>query len=375
MNKSVSFLSKYILSCNLCLVVFCVLINTSLEAQEQLPKDKLPPPNTIEAYREELRKFEILRNNKEQQALEEGLEEILSETLEDEEIETQDLEEQKKQVLDEELILPSVKENQETNTTKEPDTQQEQNKNQKQNKKDQQNSKEDKVKEKSKKEKIPFEYYLGIDLSKPLRTALSSSFLADNVLISEGYRGYALQGMLRVTKNGYISADVGYERFRTISGYSYEKEDKNENKETIERTYLNQLGSGMYFDFGWDQNIYKNWSGMRNLITVGGHIGLSRMRQQMQSYRVYTTTDYISLELVENTGIEDYFTNVWISFVVGFHVEVFQNVFLVGSIHSNFRMYFDRADNIENLFVSGYGTTNDYEDLNFRISYGLRYLF
>ena len=227
--------------------------------------------------------------------------------------------------------------------------------------------------EKQPKEKNPYfakDFYIGIETGKLLRSIaskernLTQENTENSISLGKNYSGFSVESMMRLTQNNYLSTSIGYESNLYVN------------------EYLVQRSKGSYFDMGIDHNLYKNWKGMRDLITVGGRIGISQSQQSIKALGVHQRSNYFGLNYIqidENDTDYSYTQSeaigVWVSLVFGLHVELFKNVFCTSSVYVNNTVYTTTQENMDNLFLPGYGKTNDFQSINFRFTYSIRYAF
>lgn len=186
---------------------------------------------------------------------------------------------------------------------------------------------------------------VGIDLSKPLRT-----------LLQDDYSGLELLGDYRIYKNYYIAGEIG-----------------NEQQDIFEEN-LNVSSKGSYIKLGADYNAYENWAGMENAIFIGLRYGISSFSQTLESYAIATQTPYFGTDLIvageESKGL----SASWIELIAGVKVELFQNLYLGANVQLKRRVSEKTPDNMGNLYIPGFGTTNDFSDFGVGYSYNISYL-
>ena len=186
---------------------------------------------------------------------------------------------------------------------------------------------------------------LGVDLSKPLRT-----------LLDDTYSGIELVGDYRVYKNYYISAELGTEKI------------------TFEGDNIETFSNGSYIKVGGDYNAYENWLEMQNAIFVGLRYGFSTFSQTLDSYRIYTSSDYFGPDIreddIETTGL----TASWAEVIIGIKVEVLNNLYLSANVQLKRRISQSTPRNFDNLAIPGFGRTYDSGDFGAGFGYTISYL-
>ncbi len=186
---------------------------------------------------------------------------------------------------------------------------------------------------------------VGIDLSKPLRT-----------LLQDEYSGLELLGDYRIYKDYYLAAEIG-----------------NEKMDLLEEN-LNVSAKGSYIKLGADYNAYENWAGMENAIIIGLRYGFSTFSQTLESYAIATQEPYFGPDVItapqESTGLNA----SWVELIAGIKVELFQNLYLGANVQLKRSVTETTPSNIDNLYIPGFGVTNDYSKFGVGYSYNISYL-
>ncbi|MDY8138965.1 DUF6048 family protein [Aquimarina sp. 2201CG5-10] len=185
---------------------------------------------------------------------------------------------------------------------------------------------------------------VGIDLSRIIRTA-----------VDDKYSGFEIVGDYRFNKRFYIAAEVGNE--------SLIRDEEN----------INVEGSGSYIRAGVDYNTYDNWYGMQNSIYAGLRYGFSTFDQTLNSYDVFTSTNYFpstSRGPITSSGL----TASWAELVLGLEVELFNNLYLGASVSLRSVISEKKPDRFDNLYIPGFGRTNDFSSIGVGYSYSISYL-
>lgn len=186
---------------------------------------------------------------------------------------------------------------------------------------------------------------VGIDLAKPIR-----SFLED------GYTGFEIVGDFRVTKNFYAAAELG-----------------NESKDWTE-PYVSSKTSGSYAKIGFDFNAYENWTGMNNAINLGLRYGFSTFKQELLSYRVYTSNPIFPSEIVYDPQTFSGLTAHWAEFIVGIKAEIAKNLFLSLNAQLKLNLSEGTPENFGNLYIPGFNRTYDYSKFGVGYGYTVSYM-
>ncbi|TRZ43773.1 DUF6048 family protein [Robertkochia solimangrovi] len=191
---------------------------------------------------------------------------------------------------------------------------------------------------------------VGVDLSKPLR-----SFLDDD------YKGLELVGDFRISQNLYVAAELGTEDKITREDYF---------------TFQTQ---GSYLKAGIDWNTYENWYGMSNIINLGARFGVSTFSQDLQEYQIYSENQYWNetgsgLRGEQFLGEYSGLSAQWIEFVLGMKVELFNNLFLGGSVRLNYLINDVSPNELDNLYIPGFNKVTDGSKIGVGYNYTLSYL-
>ncbi|MHA7059364.1 DUF6048 family protein [Aquimarina sp. M1] len=201
---------------------------------------------------------------------------------------------------------------------------------------------------------------VGVDIGRLIRTA-----------VNEDYAGFEINGDYRVYRNYYIAAEIGNE--------SLKRDEAN----------INVEGSGSYIRFGIDYNTYKNWYGMQNNIYAGLRYGFSTFDQTLNNYNIFTGTNFFNPDQGDPENFRDQKIEVkdltagWVELILGVKVEILNNLYLGASV--SLRGLVNEKDPIgvvneddsiqfENLFIPGYGRTNDFSEFGVGYTYTISYL-
>lgn len=181
---------------------------------------------------------------------------------------------------------------------------------------------------------------VGLDLAKPLRTALEA-----------GYTGFEVMADFRVSKNFYAALELGTEE-----------------KERFEQN-LNSTASGSYFKLGADYNAYNNWVGLNNAIFAGLRYGFSTFKQELLSYGIYTRDQsFQEFTLRQEPQSFEGLNASWIELIVGVKTELLNNLYLSINLQLKRRVSETKPENFDNLYIPGFNRT--YDDSVFGVGYG-----
>lgn len=176
-----------------------------------------------------------------------------------------------------------------------------------------------------------------------------------NSFIEKDYKGIELVGDYRLTKRYYLAAELG-----------------NENK-TVQDNHLDFTTKGTFLKAGFDYNLYENWAGMRNLVTVGMRYGASTFSQNLNSFTTYNSNQYFAA--ARPTLYNQKFDGLnaqWVEVVLGIKAEILNNIFVGFSFRMNRLITNSKPDNFDNLYIPGFNRTyegNFGAGFNYTISY------
>lgn len=186
---------------------------------------------------------------------------------------------------------------------------------------------------------------VGVDLSKLLRT-----------LIDDTYSGIELVGDYRVYKNYYIAAELGNEEI------------------IFEGDNIETITNGSYIKVGGDYNAYENWLEMQNAIFVGLRYGFATFSQTLDSYRIYTSSDYFGPDIREDDSETTGLTASWAEVIIGIKVEVLNNLYLAANVQLKRRIGQNSPGNFDNLAIPGFGRTYDSSEFGAGFGYTISYM-
>lgn len=184
---------------------------------------------------------------------------------------------------------------------------------------------------------------IGADLYKPVRS-----------LFEDGYTGFEIVADYRLNKKIYAAAELG--------NLDY----------TIDDDQLNFTTKGSYIKLGFDYNAYDNWLDMENMIYVGIRYGFSSFSQNLNSYKIYDTTDYFEDVTVYPDKNYSGLTAHWAEFVGGIKVEVVDNLYLGFNVRLNLLLAQTKPEDFDNLYIPGFNRTYDGSfgaGFNYTVSY------
>ena len=191
---------------------------------------------------------------------------------------------------------------------------------------------------------------VGIDLSKPIRT-----------YFNDDYKGFEIVGDFRISQKLYIAAELGTE------------------EKTSQEDLYNFTTTGSYLKAGLDINTYENWYGMENLITLGFRAASSTFKQQVNEYKIYNTNPFWGEGVLLGTnpdilGEKEGLSAVWLELILGLKAEIFNNLYIGGSVRLNYLISNKEADNFRNLYIPGFNKVTDGSKFGVGYNYTISYL-
>ncbi|SDS00180.1 hypothetical protein SAMN05216503_1652 [Polaribacter sp. KT25b] len=191
--------------------------------------------------------------------------------------------------------------------------------------------------------KSAYGFRLGMDISKPILSSISSS-----------YSGFEVVGDYRISKRFFVAAELGYE------------------EETTDEDYTNSTVKGSYARLGINYNAYENWLDMNNEIFVGFRYGFSLFDQTLNSYTPNVNSTYFPADLIDTPVTASSLNAHWTEFLFGLKVETFNNLFVSASISYKVMMSTKEPENFKTLYAPGFNTiyeTSTGFGFNYTISY------
>lgn len=186
---------------------------------------------------------------------------------------------------------------------------------------------------------------IGADLSK-----LARSFYDDE------YSGFEVMADFRLKKKLYLAGELGFEERNTVTNY------------------LDITTTGSYLKGGIDYNSYQNWLDMDNMIYFGFRVGASSFSHNRNSFTIYSTNQFwapqfSSSEIREFNGL----TAFWAEIILGLKVELFNNLYLGLNVQLKILATETKPNDLENVYIPGFGKTYDSSSIGAGYSYFLSY--
>ena len=130
---------------------------------------------------------------------------------------------------------------------------------------------------------------------------------------------------------------------------------------------------------GADVNVYGNWYGEQNFITVGGRYAFSSFSQTLNNFRFFNTDRFFNTEgLTDLENVEEEFNGLnasWLELVLGFKIELIKNsnIYAGTSIRLAFLVTNKEDENFPNLFIPGFNKVTEGSDFGFNFNYTISY--
>jgi len=187
---------------------------------------------------------------------------------------------------------------------------------------------------------------IGVDLYRPIYSSINDDDLS-----------YELITSLRIFENFSIASEIG----------SLDKYVEDEN--------VNFTSTGDYLKFGFDYNLFNNWTGMDNSIYLGMRFATSSFNNRINSYTVRNPDSYWSnnvLDSYETINHSNQNAN-WIELLVGIKVETIKNIYLGISVRLNRLLSNTSPNNFNNLYIPGFNKVTDDNSWGSGFNYTLTY--
>ncbi len=187
---------------------------------------------------------------------------------------------------------------------------------------------------------------IGIDLYKPIYSSINDDDLS-----------YELITSLRIFEDFSIASEIG----------SLDKFVEDEN--------VNFTSTGDYLKFGFDYNLFNNWTGMDNSIYLGMRFATSSFNNKIDSYTLRNPDSYWSNNVLDNYETINHSNQNanWIELLVGIKVETIKNIYLGISLRLNRLLSNTAPNNFNNLYIPGFNKVTDDNSWGSGFNYTLTY--
>ena len=187
---------------------------------------------------------------------------------------------------------------------------------------------------------------IGIDLYRPIYSKINDDDLS-----------YELITTLRIFEDFSIASEIG-----SLNRYV---EDEN----------VNFTSSGEYIKFGFDYNLYNNWTGMDNSIYLGIRFATSNFNNKIDNYTVRNPDSYWSNTVTDGYEVVNHSNQNanWLEFLVGIKVETIKNIYFGISLRLNRLLSNSSPNNFSNLYIPGFNKVTDDNSWGSGFNYTLTY--
>ena len=194
---------------------------------------------------------------------------------------------------------------------------------------------------------------IGVDLGRPILG-----------LFDDNFSGFEFVADYRLKQNLFIAAELGNET--------------NSDSEDVGSSLLYDFTvNGNYLKLGADFNIYGNWYGEQNFITVGGRYAFSSFDQTLNSFRVFNSNRFFNpTDFTELITTPEEFNNLsasWIEVVLGVKIELFKNIYANATIRLGYLVSNKEDERFPNLYIPGFNRVTDGSDVGFNYNYSISY--
>ena len=199
------------------------------------------------------------------------------------------------------------------------------------------------------KEKVPLSLRFGFDLYRIIRSQTTDDF-----------NGFEVVGDLRLSQNFFIALELG----------------AIESTQQIEQ--VNFTTNGTYYKLGFDYNMFENWEGMDNHVTIGLRYATSSHDQFLNNYTLLDRTRFWvgSNMLISNgfaTGSRPNLNAQWLEVAVGFKVQLLKKIYMGLSLRLN-RLLNDKIpENFDNIYIPGFYKKTENNNFGAGFNYTLTY--
>ena len=187
---------------------------------------------------------------------------------------------------------------------------------------------------------------IGIDLYRPIYSNINDDDLS-----------YELITTLRIFEDFSIASEIG-----SLDRY-------------IEDENVNFTSSGEYIKFGFDYNLFNNWSGMDNSIYLGMRFATSNFNNKIDNYTVRNPDSYWSNTVTDGYEVVNHSNQNanWLEFLVGIKVETIKNIYFGISLRLNRLLSNSSPNNFSNLYIPGFNKVTDDNSWGSGFNYTLTY--
>ncbi len=132
---------------------------------------------------------------------------------------------------------------------------------------------------------------------------------------------------------------------------------------------------GNYLKLGVDYNIYDNWPGMDNQISMGFHYGYSNFTGTLVGYKINQPSNtFPPMENIVNKEFKN-ISGKWFEITSKLQVEVLRHIYLGYSISLKYLLSAKRTNEYEVPFIPGFYKVNSNRNFGFGMQYYISYRF
>ncbi len=211
-------------------------------------------------------------------------------------------------------------------------------------------------------------------------TSILTAQAQDTIPVSNKRRNdsYGLRVGLDLKKITQTIADEDYTGFEVVADYRLSQKiylagEFGREENNVEDNSISITTEGNYLKIGADYNVHKNLLGMRNLIYIGSRYGISRFSQRLDNFSIAQQNSFFISEQLQGNLEQSNLSTHWIEFLGGIKAEVLDNLFLGFSVAVQYKFIEDKPDGFDNLYIPGFGKTNDFSEFSASFSYFISY--
>ena len=138
---------------------------------------------------------------------------------------------------------------------------------------------------------------------------------------------------------------------------------------------LNVRTQGTYFKTGIDYNIYDNWPGMDNQVSVGFYYGYSNFDAFLYDYVINQPASIFQPQPVVVNRNFYFSNNSWLELTGKLQVETLKNLYLGYTISLKYLLTSKRTDEFEAIYIPGFYKVNSHSNFGFGMQYFISYRF
>ena len=165
-----------------------------------------------------------------------------------------------------------------------------------------------------------------------------------------------------------FTLDINYKKYFVILEFGNEVKN-------IENSQLKFDVKGSYFRLGIDYDLYDNWKGMDNNITLGLRYGYAYFDTNLYGYTINQPNHAWQPQYDTVNKPYDNLSANWLEIVSKVQVETFRNLYLGYSISFKYLLSYTNPDNFSTIYIPGFFNKNSYSNIGFGMQYIISYQF